>query len=39
MDLNDKIVNVSADGKSITDYRNHILKDGEEINLNITNKK
>ncbi len=39
MDLNGKIINVSADGKAIPDYRNHILKDNEQINLNITSKK
>jgi hypothetical protein len=38
MNLNDKTVNAIVDGKSTPDYRNHILKDGEQIILNITSK-
>lgn len=37
--LNGKTVNASVDGKPISDFKNHILKDGEQINLNITSKK
>ena len=38
MNLNDKTVNATVDGTPIPDYRNHILKDNEQIILNITSK-
>ncbi len=38
MNLNDKTVNATVDRKSIPDYKNHILKDGEQINLVIISK-
>jgi hypothetical protein len=39
MNLDDKTVNAIVDEKPIPDYRNHILKDGEQISMNITSKK
>ena len=39
MDLNGKTVMASANGKPVTDFKNHILKDGEQINLNITSNR
>ncbi len=38
-DLNGKIVNATVNGKSIPDYKNHILKDKEQIDLNIISNK
>jgi hypothetical protein len=38
LDLNGKTVTAVADGKPISDIRNHILKDREQINLEIKNK-
>lgn len=35
IDLDDKIVNATVNGKSVTDYRNIILKDKEQIKLQI----
>lgn len=39
MDLNGKTVMASVNGKPIADFKNHILKDGEQINLNITSNR
>jgi hypothetical protein len=39
MDLNGKIVNATVNGKPIPDFKSHVLKDNEQINLNITSKK
>ncbi len=38
MNLNGKTVNAAVDGTPIPKYRNHILKDGEQINLEIISK-
>ena len=35
LDLNGKIVKVTVDGRPITDFRNHVFKDGEQINLEL----
>ncbi len=39
LNLADKTVNATVDGKSIADFKNHILKDGEQINLYITSRR
>ncbi len=39
MNLNGKVVKASADGKPISDFKNHILKDGEQIHIDIISKK
>ncbi len=36
LDLNEKIVNSTVDGKSVSDYRKIILRDNQQINLNIS---
>ena len=38
-DLNGKTVNASVNGKPISDFKNHILKDKEQIDLNILTNK
>lgn len=38
MDLNSKTVNASVNGNPIADFKNHILKDGEQIKLDIISK-
>jgi hypothetical protein len=38
LDLGGKTVKATVDGKPVTDFRNHILKDGEQINLDIAGK-
>jgi hypothetical protein len=38
-DLNGKTVNASVNGKPISDFKNHILKDKEQINLNISSNR
>jgi hypothetical protein len=38
LDLNGKTVKMTVDGKPVSDFRNHILKDREQINLEIENK-
>jgi hypothetical protein len=38
LDLNGKTITAVADGKPISDIRNHILKNREQINLQIKNK-
>jgi hypothetical protein len=35
IDLNNKVIKVTADGKLVSDFRNHVLKDKEQINLTI----
>ncbi len=39
IDLAGKTINSTVDGKSIVDYKNHVLKNGEQINLDIIDKK
>jgi hypothetical protein len=39
MNLADKTVNAIVDGKPISDFKNHVLKDREQINLDIISKK
>jgi hypothetical protein len=36
LNLNGKTVKTTVDGKPVSDYRNILLKDGEQINLNIS---
>ncbi len=36
LNLNDKTINTTVDGNPVPDYRNHILKDNEQIILNTT---
>jgi hypothetical protein len=38
LDLNGKTVKSTVDGKPISDFRNHVLKDREQINLVIKSK-
>jgi hypothetical protein len=38
LDLNGKTIKATVDGKPITDFRNHVFKDGEQINLVIESK-
>jgi len=35
LDTNGKTVKATADGKSLSDFRNIILRDGEQINLQV----
>jgi hypothetical protein len=35
LNLNGKTVSATVDGKSVSDYRNILLKDGEQISLDI----
>jgi hypothetical protein len=35
LSLNGKTVNATVDGKPVSDYRNIVLKDGEQINLDV----
>jgi hypothetical protein len=39
MDIKDKSVMATANGKPISDFKNHILKDREQIILNITSNR
>ena len=39
MDLNGKAAIASVNGESISDFENHILKDREQIDMNITSNK
>ena len=36
--LNDKVVKMTVDGKPVSDYRNHVLNDGQEIHLILCSK-
>jgi hypothetical protein len=36
IDLHDKMVKLTVDGIPVSDYRNHILEDGQNLNLYIT---
>ena len=38
LNLNGKTVKLTVDGKPVTDFRNHVFKDGEQINLDIASK-
>jgi hypothetical protein len=38
LDLNGKTVKATVDGKPLSDFRNHVLKDREQINLVIKSK-
>jgi hypothetical protein len=38
-DLNGKTINASVNGKPISDFKSHILKDREQIDLNISSNK
>jgi hypothetical protein len=39
LNLDGTTVNASVKGKPMDNFKNHILKDGEQINLKITSKK
>jgi hypothetical protein len=39
INLAEKTVNAIVDGKPISDFKNHVLKDREQINLDIISKK
>ena len=39
IDVDGKIVNAKVDAKPISDYKNHVLNDGEQIKLDISSKK
>ncbi len=39
IDLNDKTIKASVDGKPVHDYKSIILKDGEQINLDISTNR
>ena len=38
VDFSGKTVKASANGKPIADFTNHVLKDGEQINMDVHNK-
>jgi hypothetical protein len=35
IDLDGKTVKMTVDGKTVPDFRNHILRDGEQIRLEV----
>jgi len=36
--LNDKVIKMTVDGNPVSDYRNHVLRDGQQIQLIVCSK-